>query len=295
MNSSSRTLLSLKNQNETNNGLSKKKKEILDIVYTELRKIDALNKKITSKLEMKYKYFKRVQKFDKTYQNMDTLIDTLILQKQDLEDNLGDFLKDNKDYINQVKSRINIIRPNSEPLSYGTPESFGGTVKRVKKRLPDGATYTTYDDDNNASPSIVEWLKSSPNSPQYVHGNIDTGIPEEIKDLGYQPSLIQHKKPIMPVEEIDIESGRPIGRNYDYNNINYKPLPSPPKDIETGLLHPSMNRDYGDIETGLYPHRPRRVILANLEKMKQNNPKKLTKKHKIKVPKNKKKTLSNKK
>jgi hypothetical protein len=289
MNSSSRTLLSLKNQNDTNNGLRKKKKEILDIVYTELRKIDALNKKITSKLEMKYKYFKKVQKFDKTYQTMDTLIDTLILQKQDLEDNLGDFLKDNKDYINHVKSRINIIRPNSEPLSYGTPESFGGKVKRAKKRLPDGETYITYDDDNNASPSIVEWLKSSPNSPQYVHGNIDTGIPEEMKELGYQPHLIQHKKPIMPVEEIDIESGGPIGRSYRYENkIDYQPLPSPPKDIETGLLHPPI--DYGDIETGLYHHNPRRVILQNLNKPK----KKSTKKLKIKVPKNKKKTLSNK-
>ena len=53
-------------------------------------------------------------------------------------------------------------------------------------------------------------------------------------------------------------------------------LPSPPKDIETGLLHPPI--DYGDIETGLYHHPSRRVILANLEKIKQNKPKKLTKK-----------------
>jgi len=135
MKSSTPTLLSLNRQNNINNELRKKKKEILDIVYTELRKIDKLDKQISKKLENKYHYYKKVQKFDKTYQELDTHIDDLILEKQNLEDDLSDFLKNNKDYTNYVTNNINRIRPNSEPLSYGTPESFGGgkQIHRVKK------------------------------------------------------------------------------------------------------------------------------------------------------------------
>lgn len=202
MKSSTQTLLSLNRQNNINNELRKKKKEILDIVYTELRKIDQLNKQISKKLENKYYYYKKVQKFDKTYQELDTHIDDLILEKQNLEDDLSDFLKNNKDYTNYVTNNIKRIRPNSEPLSYGTPESFGGgkKIRRVKKRLPDGNTYITYEYEDSNSPSIVKWFPRTPNSPQLVNSthNIDTGFNNE-HAFDYQSPLQSHTKPIIPI------------------------------------------------------------------------------------------------
>ena len=42
-------------------------------------------------------YFNKMKRNDNTYQTMDTYIDNLILRKQNIEDDLNDFLKDNKD------------------------------------------------------------------------------------------------------------------------------------------------------------------------------------------------------
>ena len=133
MNSSTRTLLSLKKQNDTNNVLRKKKKEILDIVYTELREIDALNKKIMKQLENKKMYFKKVKKFDKIYQNMDANIEKTVQKKQDIEDALSDFLKDNKNYINNINSKINRIESNIRMIlscRAARPDPLNGIVLR---------------------------------------------------------------------------------------------------------------------------------------------------------------------
>lgn len=202
MKSSTQTLVSLNRQNTINNEIKRQKKEILDIVYTELREIKKLDKEINTQIKIKTNHFKKTKKFDNIYQNIDTYIDNLILRKQNIEDDLNDFLKDNKDYTNYVNSRIQRIRPNSHPLSYGTPATFGGgKLRRVLKELPDGKTYETFDDIDKNSPSIVKIFNSSsnsPESPQLVNSPINRNINQEMIDLGYQHDLNPQLKPVIP-------------------------------------------------------------------------------------------------
>jgi len=206
MKSSTQTLVSLNRQNKINNEIKKQKKEILDIVYTELREIKKLDKEINKQKKKKKKHFDKTKKFDNIYQTIDTYIDNLILRKQNIEDNLNDFLQDNKDYTNYVNSRIQRIRPNSHPLSYGTPATFGGgKLRRVRKKLPDGETYETYEmvyeDKSKNSPSIVKIFNSSsnsPESPQFVNKPINMNVNDEMIRLGYQHDLNPQEKPVIP-------------------------------------------------------------------------------------------------
>ena len=56
MKSSTQTILSLNRQNKINNEIKKQKKEILDIVYTELRDIKRLDKEISKQIKIKTNY-----------------------------------------------------------------------------------------------------------------------------------------------------------------------------------------------------------------------------------------------
>ena len=71
MKSSTQTLVSLNRQNKINNEIKKQKKEILDIVYTELREIKKLDKEINKQIKNKTNHFKKTKKFDNIYQNID--------------------------------------------------------------------------------------------------------------------------------------------------------------------------------------------------------------------------------
>jgi len=223
MKSSTQTILSLNRQNKINNEIKKQKKEILDIVYTELRDIKRLDKEISKQIKIKTNHFKKTKKFDNIYQTIDTYIDNLILRKQNIEDNLNDFLQDNKDYTNYVNSRIQRIRPNSHPLSYGTPATFGGgKVRKVVKKLPDGNVYETYDDIDKKSPSIVKIFNSSsnsPESPQFVNKPINMNVNDEMIRLGYQDDLNPQEKPVIPTSFMKSRKKRRIRPLKNIGNV----------------------------------------------------------------------------
>ena len=65
----------LNRQNKINNEIKKQKKEILDIVYNELREIKKLDKEINTQIKTKTNHFKKTKKFDNIYQTIDTYID----------------------------------------------------------------------------------------------------------------------------------------------------------------------------------------------------------------------------